>query len=76
MIPAMASVIPEIVAGRRRVPVKDAPPELHDAFHHFVGALAYAENLTGSHRDHGVRRHVDVFDQIRVEDHGRAIQAG
>ena len=53
------------VAGRRRVVVEHAPAELHDAFHHFVGALAYAENLTGGHRDHGVRCHVDVLDQIR-----------
>src|ERR1035438_1609559 len=64
------------VAGRRSVVVEHAPPELHDALHHCIGGLANAENLSGGQRDHGVRRDIDVLDQIRVEDHGREVQAG
>src|ERR1035437_1641037 len=69
---AMGSIVGRFaIAGRRRViddprrvVVEHAPPELHDALHYFIGALAYAENLAGSQRDYGVRRHVDVLDQI------------
>src|ERR1035438_82599 len=32
------------IAGRRRLVVEHAPAELHNALHHFVGGLAYAEN--------------------------------
>src|SRR5450759_2883937 len=69
---AMGSIVGRFaIAGRRRViddprrvVVEHAPPELHDALHYFIGGLAYAENLAGSQRDYGVRRHVDVLDQI------------
>lgn len=64
------------IADRGCVVVEHSPPELHDAFHHLVGGLAHAENLTCGQCDHGIRSYVDVFDQIRVEDHRRAVQAG
>src|ERR1035437_8274216 len=62
-----------VVAGRRRVVVEHSPPELHDALHYFIGGLAHAQNLAGCQRDYGVRRHVDVLNQIRVQDHWRAV---
>jgi carbonic anhydrase/acetyltransferase-like protein (isoleucine patch superfamily) len=62
---AMGSIVGRFATvDRGCVVVEHAPAELHDAFHHFIGALAYAKNLTACQRDHGVRRDIDVLDQI------------
>src|SRR5271157_3943552 len=59
------------IAGGR----EDAPPEFDNTPYHFFGGLTHPQNLSGGQRNHGIRRHVDMFDQIGVQNHGSAIQA-
>src|ERR1019366_6175778 len=67
---AMGSVVGQFAIGvGLRVANEYAPAELHNPFHHFVGALAHAQNLPVGERDDGVRSHIDMLNQIRVEDH-------
>jgi hypothetical protein len=62
---AMRSIVDRFaIVDGRRVGVEHVPPELHDTLHYFIGAFPYPQNLTGSQRDYGVRRHIDVLDQI------------
>src|ERR1035438_3655531 len=56
--------------------IEHAPAEFYDPLHHLIGALAHAQNLPVGESDNGVRGHVDMLNQIRVEYHLRLIQAG
>jgi hypothetical protein len=62
---AMGSIVERFAIGDRRyVVLEHAVAELHDTFHHFIGALEYAKNLTGCQSDYGIRRDIDVLDEI------------
>ena len=55
---------------------KISPAEIHDPLDYFLGGLADAQDLPGGQRDHRIRRHVDVLDQVGVQHQRRAVQPG
>src|SRR5258707_6058434 len=54
-------------AGRAHLMLKDASAKLHNPLDHLFGRLPDAQDLTSGESDHGVRRNVDVLDQIRIQ---------
>src|SRR5208283_697038 len=70
----------ELVAAGGRSAIlcasKDSAAELQHAFDHLPGGLAHHQLLAVEQGDDGVRRLLDIFDEVGVERQARVVQAG
>src|SRR5271165_7422068 len=55
---------------------KDGAAELQHAFDHLIGGLTHHQLFAAEQSDDGVRRLLDIFDEVGVERQACVVQAG